>query len=944
MPETTTPRRRSAAARPSRRRSPATPPVRRRPEPIRLRGVRTHNLKAIDVEIPKHRMTVVTGVSGSGKSSLAFDTLYAEGRRRFVECLSTYTQQFLERLPRPDLESAGNLPPAVALERAVPAVQARSTVGTTTEILDYLRLLYARVGQTFCLGCDRPVVRESPGDVARELAAAGGRAMVLFEHRPLESERRWEAFRQGLLKNGLVRLWRDGRAARIEEAGFVAGPLAVIVDRLDLSRAGPTRVAEAVETAYGFADGHVLVRWEDGRERRFSSHLHCAECDREYARPEPAMFSSNSPLGACPECQGFGRSIGPDLERIIPDRGRTLRERPIDPWNKPAYREAYDDLRRAGRRVGLKWNVPYEKLPERQRRLIEEGDEEFYGIRGFFEWLERKTYKVHVRVFLARYRAYRPCPACGGAKLRPEALAVRVGERNLGQLGDVPVTELSSWLAGLSFDRQEREIAAPLLKELERRLAFLDEVGLGYLTLERPSRTLSGGEAQRIQIARALSSSLVDTLYVLDEPSIGLHPRDVEQLLGVLARLRATGNTVVVVEHDPRVIRHADWLIDLGPGAGAEGGEVLYQGTVAGAKRSKRSVTGPYLDGRRGIPRQRHAARPGREGWIELAGATIHNLADVTARFPRRALTVVTGVSGSGKSSLVHDTLHGALARVLGGVVRDTGPYRELSGIDGLSGVELVDQSPIGKSPRSNPVTYVKAFDGIRKRLAATRRARARRLKPGFFSFNVRGGRCETCEGAGSVRVEMHFMPDIQVPCEACEGTRYGAAALEIRDRGRNVAEILELTVREAAAIYRDAPDVAKRLAALDEIGLGYLRLGQPAPTLSGGESQRLKLAAHLGKRGAGPQVFLLDEPTTGLHLKDVAVLVDLLRRLVDAGHTVIVVEHHLDLIAAADWVIDLGPGAGERGGRIVAQGTPEEVSRDAGSETGRHLGRNLGW
>jgi excinuclease ABC subunit A len=921
---------------------PRRPPA--RVAAIRLRGVRTHNLRGIDVEIPRNKLTVISGVSGSGKSSLAFDTLYAEGRRRFVECLSTYTQQFLERMPRPPMDGLSHLPPAVAIERAVPAAQARSTVGSTTEIHDHFRLLFARIGRTSCLECGRPVEREAPGDVARALAGRGGRAMVLFEHEPPSRKSAWPGFRDELQREGFVRLWRDGRVERLEDAGYDPRPLEVVADRVELGPAQRNRIAEAVETAYQFGHDRCLVRLDGAAEEeplRFSRRLHCAPCDREYANPDPRMFSPNSPLGACPECQGFGRSIQPDLDRIVPDRGLTLAEGPVDPWNKPSYRGAYRDLRRAGRRVGLRWDVPYLRLPREHRRLVEEGGEGFYGIRGFFGWLEGRTYKVHVRVFLSRYRAYRPCHRCEGDKLRPESLAVRVDGRSIAEIARSPVGELLGFVRGLEPEGAEGEIAAPVLRELERRLEFLDEVGLGYLTLERPSRTLSGGEAQRIQLARSLGSALVDTLYVLDEPSVGLHPRDVERLLTVLARLRDLGNTVVVVEHDPRVIERAEWLIDLGPGAGSEGGEVVYQGTVAGARRSRRSITGAFLAGRRRVGERAAPVRnrSGKAKHITLSGASIHNLKDVTVEFPRGALTVVTGVSGSGKSSLVHDTLYGALAARLGGTRRETGPFRRLSGTGGLAGVELVDQSPIGKSPRSNPVTYVKAFDGLRKRLAATPEARARGLKPGFFSFNVPGGRCDVCEGAGSVRVEMHFLPDMDVPCEACGGRRYGAAALEIRDRGRHVAEILDLTVRDAARVYADVPEIARRLAPLDEIGLGYLRLGQPAPTLSGGESQRLKLAAHLGAKGDGPRVFLLDEPTTGLHLLDVAVLVDLLRRLVGAGHTLVVVEHHLELIAAADWVVDLGPGAGDAGGRIVAQGPPGEVRRSAG-ETGRFLAR----
>jgi excinuclease ABC subunit A len=890
------------------------------PHAIRLTGVRVHNLQGVDVEIPRNRLVVISGVSGSGKSSLAFDTLYAEGRRRYVECLSTYLQQFLERMPRPDLDAVSSLPPAVAVERAVPASQARSTVGSTTEIHDYLRLLFARVGHTLCVDCGREVRGEPPGEVARVVIRAGGKGMVTFLTDPPSGRRAWPALRSELERDGFVRVWRDGEAVRLEHLKFEGGPVEVAVDRLAFERKKRVRIAEAVETAYRFGHGRCSVRWSDGRHRRYSQRLHCPDCDREYRPPEPRLFSPNSPLGACPDCQGFGRSIQPDFGRIVPDPGLTLKEKPVDPWNKPSYRSAYTDLRRAGRRIGLRWDVPYRDLPRPQRRLVEEGGHGFYGIRGFFEWLESKKYKLHVRVFLSRYRAYRPCATCGGGKLRPEALAVKIAGRNVGDLAAVPVAQLLEWVRGLRLAVAERTVAAPILRELKHRLAFLVEVGLGYLSLDRPSRTLSGGEAQRIQLARAIGSSLVDTMYVLDEPSVGLHPRDVERLIRVMRRLRDMGNTIVVVEHDPRVIRKADWLVDLGPGAGAEGGRVLYQGSVSGIRFAKDSSTAAFLTGRRNVAPFRKSSRTPVAGWIELSGASVHNLRDVSVRIARNAMTVVTGVSGSGKSSLVHDTLHGALALATGGTRRDTGPYRELRGAEGLSAVELVDQSPIGKSPRSNPVTYVKAFDGIRRRLAATAAARARGLKPGYFSFNVPGGRCETCAGAGSVTVEMHFMPDLLVPCEDCGGTRYGPGALEIRDHGRNVADILRLTVREALTMYADDREITGRLGLLDEIGMGYLRLGQPAPTLSGGEAQRLKLAARLTARDGGERVFLLDEPTTGLHLSDVAVLVQLLKRLIAAGHTVVVVEHHLELIRSADW---------------------DDVARSDG-ETGRYLARNL--
>lgn len=911
---------------------------------IELEGVRVHNLRGVSVRIPHCKLTVISGVSGSGKSSLAFDTLYAEGRRRYVECLSTYARQFLERAARPELDRADNLPPALAIERKPPAHQARSTVGTTTEVHDYLRLLFARIGRTHCLGCGREVSVQTVDSIADGLTQRGGQGLVCFEAEvePLSAGRDgWQHLVERLRRQGFVRLWQQGRVMALEEAQPAQGRVQVIVDRLRFEKAARSRIAEALETAYRFGQERCVVRHDEAGEERFSRLLHCPDCDQSYRPPQPRLFSANSPLGACPACRGFGRTIEPDMERIVPDPALTLAERPIDPWNKPSYQDAYADLKRAGRKTGLPWNVPYRELSLTQRELIELGGHGFYGIRGFFDFLEKKTYKVHVRVFLSRYRAFVPCLQCAGRGLRAEALAVKVDGCDIAEVASWTVERSRRWVEGLAQAGAGGPVGAPVLTELERRLLFLDEVGLGYITLDRQSRTLSGGEAQRIQLARCLGGGLVGTLYVLDEPSVGLHPQEVDQLVSVLQRLRDLGNTVVMVEHDPRVIAAADYLIDLGPGAGERGGQVLYQGAVADVARCPRSLTGAYLRGRNVVSWLTITRTPGARGWLVLENARTHNLRDITVRFPKQALSVVTGVSGSGKSSLVRDTLYGALSRRLGGKRVPVGPCGGLRGVEGLQGVELVDQSPIGRSPRSNPATYVKAFEGIRRLLAATPAARARGLRPGFFSFNLAGGRCESCEGAGVVKVEMHFLADMLVACEACGGRRFGLTALEVRYRDKNVAEILDLTVTESLKLFRDDRAVASRLELLEEIGLGYVRLGQPAPTLSGGESQRLKLVAHLKSEATSPRVLLLDEPTTGLHLHDLAMLIRLLRKLVNAGHTLVVVEHHLELIRAADWVIDLGPGAGAEGGCLMAEGTPEEVARTR-SATGRYLGSSL--
>ena len=922
---------------------------------IQLRGVRVHNLRDVDVDIPRGRLTVLTGVSGSGKSSLAFDTLYAEGQRRYVESLSTYARQFLERMERPDVDAIEGIPPAVAIRQAAPAAGGRSTVGTVTEIQDYLRLLWARIGKTWCLKCGRPVEVDTVDRIAERFLAAGGgerrpasRLLICF---PVDASAVLKTvtpaeFLDDLRANGFQRIRIDGRMMTIDEARNARLTrrcrLAVVVDRLAGREESRGRLTESLETAYRFGHGRCLIVETDEQgavrgEHPFSSDLHCAACDIGYRRPTPAFFSFNSPLGACPSCQGFGRSIELDMNLIVPDPGKTLKQRPIEPWNFPSYSGAYDDLARAARRRKVPLDVAYAELRPEHRRWVDEGDGHFYGINGFFRWLESKTYKVHVRVFLSRFRTYRPCVDCGGARLRPEALAVKLKGLDIARAASMTTAGAQEFFACLELSPMEEEIARPILAEIRKRLAYLVDVGLEYLTLDRLSRTLSGGEAQRIHLASALGSGLVGTLYVLDEPSIGLHPRDNDRLIRILQSLRDLGNTVVVVEHDPALIRAADYVMDLGPGAGERGGRVVAAGRPEEIAACEDSLTGQYLTGWKSVhvPPRRRKAAAGR--WVVIEGARANNLKNITVKFPLGALCCVTGVSGSGKSSLVSDTLYPALCRAKGENPREIGPHDRVLGVEKIDGVVLVDQSPIGRTPRSNPITYIGAFTEVREAFAATDAARALGLKPGDFSFNRPGGRCETCQGQGVVTAEMHFLADVTLTCEACGGTRYNQSTLAVRLWGRSIADVLQMTVRDAMWFFRDRPALVKKLENLVEAGLGYLRLGQAATTLSGGEAQRLKLAEAIS-RGQGRTLYLFDEPTTGLHLDDVATLLSCFNRLLERGHSVIVVEHHLDVMRAADWIIDLGPEAAEAGGQVVATGPPEAVAACPGSITGCYL------
>jgi excinuclease ABC subunit A len=904
------------------------------PADIVLRGVRVHNLRGIDVTIPTRRLVVITGVSGSGKSSLAFDTLYAEGQRRYVESLSSYARQFLERMEKPRVDEVEGICPAIAIRQRSLSRSPRSTVGTATEIQDHLRLLYARVGRTFCDACEGEARRDTAATTADTLLAeaAGERLLVGFE-----LEATTPAALDGLRKRGYRRLLVGSELHDIEDQGVPAEApgTAVIVDRIQSREDARGRLVDALEVAFKEGGGRAIVEVQGGPRRRFSERFECEGCGREFVEPQPRLFSFNNPFGACPECHGFGNLIEVDVDLVVPDKGRSLAEGAIEPWNKPHYRKLQTQLRGFARRRGIPVDVPWSFLEEGQRRLVLEGDEDFPGVLGFFRWLEGRKYRVQVRAFLARYRGYQECPGCQGSRLRPEALRVRVGDRSIREVSEMTVGAARAFVQGLPLAGGEAAVADRVVSEIERRLGFLEDVGLDYLTLDRPSTSLSGGESQRIALAAALGTGLVGTLFVLDEPSVGLHPRDTERLVTILRALREQGNTVVVVEHDPDIIAAAEHVIDLGPGAGDQGGRVVFDGPSRALKKETRSLTAKYLRGDLRIPVPVRRRR-GNGLFLDVKGASTHNLKDIDVRIPLGAFTVVTGVSGSGKSTLVQDVLGSRLGKK--GI--DRRGDSTIEGLEYIEQLESVDQSPLGRSPRSNPVTYMKAFDAIRELFARTPGARAAGFEASHFSFNMPGGRCEACGGDGRVRVDLQFLADAHLICEACGGRRYRPSVLEVRWKGKSIDEVLELTVREALQFFSGQHRVTRRLKVLDRIGLGYLRLGQPSSTLSGGEAQRVKLAAHLLRR-PGPRVlYMLDEPTTGLHMGDVAELLNALQRLLDGGATLVVIEHNLHVIKQADWVVDLGPEGGRRGGEVVFQGTPEELVARGRGHTARHLRR----
>jgi len=912
-----------------------------RPLGLRIQGARQNNLKNISLEIPHDRLTVVTGVSGSGKSSLAFDTLFAEGQWRYIESLSTYARMFLERVDRPDVDKIEQIRPAVALEQKNPVRTARSTVGTATEIYDYLRLLYAKIGHVHCPSCGAPAASHSPQSIVDALLEEhpGTRAMITFRlavPAGLPPAELWA----NLTRRGFARVRVDGDILDLAAPPPVdfgeRKAIAVILDRVVLDSAQRGRITESVEAALREGGGRLAVEVVGAGTREFGEDFRCSGCGAALERPQPLLFSFNHPLGACPECKGFGNVLKYDEALVVPDRTLSLGDGAVEPWTHPSGKRYQRELMKAARRRKVDTETPWEKLPETTRAFVYAGGGSFPGIQGFFEELESYRYKLHVRVLLSRYRSQSPCPACAGTRLKPAALAVRVADRTIADFSNLTIEEAARVLQEFPLADSEATVAREILKQLTAKLSFLLRVGLGYLTLARQARTLSGGEAQRINLANQLGSQLVGTLYVLDEPSIGLHARDTSRLVDLCRELAQTGNTVIVVEHDRTFIDAADHIVELGPGSGERGGELVFSGDRADFVRATRSLTARYLVGRESIAVP-PARRSGRRHLV-LIGAREHNLKDVTMRLPLHTLTAVSGVSGSGKSTLVHDTLYRAVARAFRAEFTMPGVYDALVGLEYLKGVRLIDQEPIGRTPRSNPITYIKAFDEIRKLFAALPRARALGLGTGAFSFNVPGGRCEACEGDGFQKLEMYVFEDVYVSCQECEGRRYRPDVLAVKLRGRSIADVLAMTVDDATDFFAGQLSLARRLRVLQDVGLGYLRLGQPATTLSGGEAQRLKIAAELGARAASDMLYILDEPTTGLHLDDIKRLLGVLNRLVDAGNTVLVVEHHLDVIKCADWVVDLGPEGGDGGGEIVAEGTPEAVGQTPGSYTGKFL------
>ncbi|MBB3085606.1 excinuclease ABC subunit UvrA [Geodermatophilus sabuli] len=938
-----------------------------------VRGAREHNLKDVHLDLPRDALIVFTGLSGSGKSSLAFDTIFAEGQRRYVESLSAYARQFLGQMDKPDVDFIEGLSPAVSIDQKSTNRNPRSTVGTITEVYDYLRLLYARAGQPHCPNCGKPISRQTPQQIVDQVLGMeeGTRFQVLA---PVVRARKGEYVDlfSSLQTQGFSRVRVDGVVHQLTEPPTLKKQekhtIEVIVDRLTVKESAKRRLTDSVETALGLAGGLVVLDFVDlpeadpHRERTFSEHLACVDDGLSFEALEPRSFSFNSPFGACPECTGIGtrKEVDPDL--VVPDPEKSLAQGAIAPWSTSMSNEYFSRLLTGlSQQLGFSMDDPWERLPAKVQKAVLHGSPDQVHVRyknrygrersyyaafeGVLPFLERRHDDTDSDYMRDKYEGYMrdvPCPVCHGTRLKPEILAVKLSGRSIAEVTGLSIGEASEWLDGLELGERERAIADRVLKEIQARLSFLVDVGLDYLSLDRPAATLAGGEAQRIRLATQIGSGLVGVLYVLDEPSIGLHQRDNTRLIETLIRLRDMGNTLIVVEHDEDTIKVADWVVDIGPGAGEHGGEVVVSGTVDDLLNSERSITGQYLSGRREItvPEKRREPTPGRE--LVVKGAREHNLRGVDVTFPLGCLVAVTGVSGSGKSSLVNDILYTTLANQLNRARMVPGRHRTVTGLEHLDKVVHVDQSPIGRTPRSNPATYTGVWDHVRKLFASTSEAKMRGYLPGRFSFNVKGGRCEACSGDGTLKIEMNFLPDVYVPCEVCKGARFNRETLEVHYKGKTVAEVLDMPIEEAADFFAAIPAIARYLRTLTEVGLGYVRLGQPATTLSGGEAQRVKLASELQKRSNGRSIYVLDEPTTGLHFEDIRKLLLVLQGLVDKGNSVVVIEHNLDVIKSADWLIDMGPEGGFRGGTVVAEGPPEFVAGVPESHTGRYLARIL--
>jgi excinuclease ABC subunit A len=923
---------------------------------IQIRGARVHNLKNVSLDIPHERLTVMTGVSGSGKSSLAFDTIYAEGQRRYVESLSAYARQFLERMEKPDVDEIDGIAPPVAIRQKNTTRNPRSTVATSTELYDFLRLLWARAGRTYCPNDGILVERDTVDHVAAKMLAqpAGSRWYALFA---VPKEKTTEALRDRLFdlrKKGFNRLYQGGRVFEFSTPESLldvdfAKPLFVLVDRIAIGGDVRQRLVDTVEICYREAGEAIFEPAGGGESLRFDEKFTCKQCGTEFVEPEPSLFSFNNPFGACKRCQGFGNTIDYDLDLVIPDRSVSVEKGAVDPWTKPQHSWYLEEEFRKAARGKFRMNAPVYELTAAERAFLHQ------HIRKYFQEVERKKYKVHVRVFLSRYRGYTVCPDCGGSRLRPEALYIRVGDKNLAEVSRMNIAEAQAFFCSLQLTTEEAAIAEKVLVEIQQRLKFLNDVGLEYLTLDRLSATLSGGEAQRIQLATCLGSRLVGACYVLDEPSIGLHSRDTGRLIKILEELRDLGNTIVVVEHDPDVMKSADHIVDLGPGAGENGGRIVFEGSYAQLiGDGGTSLTSKYLRGelKTSLLTERRTVNPKRV--VRFLGAQAHNLKNIDVAIPLNVMVAITGVSGSGKSTLVHEVIYQNLAKRMSretatpadaeawGTPAEKLTCRKVEKADLLTSVVLVDQSPIGRTPRSNPVTYIKAFDVIRELFASTTEADRRGYGPGHFSFNIPGGRCETCQGDGTVTVEMQFLADVELLCDDCKGTRFKQSVLDVKYHGLSIHEVLQLTVREAISFFSAAPKLVGKLKVLNDVGLGYLRLGQSATTLSGGEAQRVKLAAHLGQATSEGTLYIFDEPTTGLHFDDIAKLLDAFERLLRSGASILIIEHNLEVIRRADWVIDLGPEGGDAGGRVVGEGPPERIAQIAESYTGRYLRQTI--